>query len=69
MYLFKLEFSFFLDICPGVIFLDLMATLLLGVLLLLLLLLENLHAVLCGVYTNLHFHQQCRRVPFLHTLF
>ena len=31
--------------------------------------LRNLHTVLCGIYTNLHCHQQCRIQPLQHLWF
>ena len=57
MYLFELEFLFFLDICPGVGLLGHMVAYILGFL-------TKLHTIFHSDVTNLHFHQQRRRVIF-----
>ena len=57
MYLSKLEFPSFLDICPGVGLLDHISSSVFSFL-------RNLYTVLYNGCINLHFHQQYRRAPF-----
>ena len=62
MYLFKLEFSSFLDICPGVGLLYHMVALFFNVL-------RNLHAIFHSGCTNLHSRPPSKKIPFsLHPL-
>ena len=48
-------------VCPGVGLLDHIVALFLAFL-------KDFHTVLHGGCTNLHYHQQYKRIPFLYTL-
>ena len=53
----RITIGFFLNICPKMGLLDHMATLYFSFM-------KNVHTVFHSGCTNLHSHQQCRRVPF-----